>query len=400
MTFFSKTLKLVVATLLEPQINSLLRSVHMVRNLGAKLGDNIVAAAIVSALPNSLAMLKTILANSTKECSPIELKARILGDEQCRIRESGIGATAFFTKASKKTKESKDKEKEKAKKHCTHCDICGHDVSECRKLKKEQEAEGTAKAQTSSMPTSANPKVNAPKDSTTTSANVATALSSNQHVVCLFKAVAQMPAKGSMITPQNAAMALSTTELVIHLFMALTLVGGTNALSATPLANIKHEWITDLGASHTMCSNRSWFTQFSPLSPPIEVALGDNSIIPATGMGRVHMRMQANNQWNEVILQDVLFMPDLHGNLLSVTQLTAQGGEIRFKDHFCRIYCKDELTGKGTRQGDLYVMDTKTVGVAMAYIAEVNRLPEEGEEIESDIPTMSTSSKAMLSTWH
>ena len=144
-----------------------------------KLGDDIVAAAIVSALPNSLAMLKTILANSTEECSPIELKARILGDEQCQIRESGIRATAFFTKASKKTKESKDKEKEKAKKHCTHCDIRGHDISECRKLKKEQETEGMAKAQTSLMPTSVNPKVNAPKDSTTASANVATALSSN-----------------------------------------------------------------------------------------------------------------------------------------------------------------------------------------------------------------------------
>src|SRR5258707_6846033 len=45
-------------------------------------------------------------------------------------------------------------------------------------------------------------------------------------------------------------------------------------------------------------------------------------------------------------------------------------------------------------------METKTVGVARAYIAEVGDLPKEGDEIGADTPTMSTSSKAMLSTWH
>ncbi len=45
-------------------------------------------------------------------------------------------------------------------------------------------------------------------------------------------------------------------------------------------------------------------------------------------------------------------------------------------------------------------METKTVGVARAYIAEVGDLPKEGDEIGADTPTMSTSSKVTLSTWH
>ncbi len=156
----------------------------------------------------------------------------------------------------------------------------------------------------------------------------------------------------------------------------------------------------DSGASRTMCSNRSWFSQYAPLSPPIDVALGNSSIIHAIGIGRVHTCMHAAGKWNDVVLQDVLFVPDLHGNLLSVAQLTSRGIEIRFKDHFCRILQNDEVTGEGTHQGDLYVMETKTVGVTRAYIAEVGDLPKEGDEIGADTPTMSTSSKATLSTWH
>jgi LTR polyprotein gag-polypeptide-like protein len=42
---------------LEPQINSLLQSVHAAKNLGSNLGDDIVASTIISALPASLRTL-------------------------------------------------------------------------------------------------------------------------------------------------------------------------------------------------------------------------------------------------------------------------------------------------------------------------------------------------------
>jgi len=93
-------------------------------------------------------------------------------------------------------------------------------------------------------------------------------------------------------------------------------------------------------------------------------------------------------------------MPDLHGNLLSVAQLTSQGVEIRFIDHFCRIFQNGEITCEGMRQGDLYIMDTKTIGVARAYVAQVSDLPKEGDELDTGTPIMSTGSKATLRTWH
>jgi len=104
----------------------------MMRQLVGVVGlqmHHVVGCDVERTLLNSLGTLKTILANSIVEPTPAEVKVQILNDEQCRIHKSGAGATAFFTKASKKTKESK--EKEKGKKHCTHCDIYGHDVSNC-----------------------------------------------------------------------------------------------------------------------------------------------------------------------------------------------------------------------------------------------------------------------------
>ncbi len=68
---------------LEPQINSLLQSVHVVQNLGSKIGDDVVVTAIILALLNSLGTLKTILANSTVEPMLAEVKAQILNDKQC-----------------------------------------------------------------------------------------------------------------------------------------------------------------------------------------------------------------------------------------------------------------------------------------------------------------------------
>jgi LTR polyprotein gag-polypeptide-like protein len=105
---------------LEPQINSLLCLVHAVKNLGWNLGDDVIVPVIILALPASLGTLKTVLANASEEPFLAELKAQILANEQHWICESGIGKTAFFTKAAKKTK---DKDNKKVKKCCTHCNI-------------------------------------------------------------------------------------------------------------------------------------------------------------------------------------------------------------------------------------------------------------------------------------
>jgi hypothetical protein len=169
---------------LQPQINNILLAASKVTTLGLSLDDKLVAFAIISSLPSSMATLKKILSNTKPSDMTTEnVMSQIVLDEQQRVRESGTSASAFFAKISKKGKGPKDKSADKAKKQCTHCKFRGHNVKECRKLKKEKEEAKEAKGGTTESP---------PKPASTVTAKVAVA-NSGDEIVHLFSATAAEP---------------------------------------------------------------------------------------------------------------------------------------------------------------------------------------------------------------
>jgi len=309
--------------------------------------------------------LKKILSNSKpSDMTTDHVMSQIVLDEQQRVRESGTTATAFFAKIAKKGKWKDDKSGEKGKKRCTHCKLRGHDVSECRKLKREKEQQDT-KSSTASTP---------PKPAA--SAKVAVADSSDD-VVHVFSAAAADP------VPRN--------DIVFAL----------GAYSGQSIQN----WIIDSGASRTMSCNREWFYSFTTLARPIRVTLGDDSTIHATGVGRIPVRMRANGHWSNAVLQDVLFVPELNGNLLSVAHLTQRGADIRFTGEGCQLYTQTgQLTCSGQLRGKLYVMDMRTVVPERAHVAPIEAFPAEGEDFpvaaETALVARSSTSKADVDTWH
>ena len=60
-----------------------------------------------------------------------------------------------------------------------------------------------------------------------------------------------------------------------------------------------------------MCSEREWFIHFT-LATPVNIVLGDNSAIHGTGVGRIAVQMRAQGRWCRAVLQDVLYVPELH----------------------------------------------------------------------------------------
>jgi len=184
------------------------------------------------------------------------------------------------------------------------CNIRGHDVSECRKLKKEQEGKATTP--------------NSKRGQPTASARVAVAdTTSGESTVQLFTARAEPPpsytASGSDTVWLLTARAEPPPPFadVVHAFRS----------HPTPALDLVQHWIIDSGASRTMSCHREWFFHFTPLATPIPVVLGDDSSIVASGVGRIHVEMRANGSMHRSVLQDVLYVPGLQGNLLSVAQL-------------------------------------------------------------------------------
>ena len=90
---------------LEPQIQELLWTARMLSNAGLGFQDNLIALAIIMSLPPSLSTLRTILFHTEEsKLSSQDVLSKIIVDEQRRIRNSGVDATAYFANAARKGK--------------------------------------------------------------------------------------------------------------------------------------------------------------------------------------------------------------------------------------------------------------------------------------------------------
>lgn len=111
-----------------------------------------------------------------------------------------------------------------------------------------------------------------------------------------------------------------------------------------------------------MTGQREWFTTFEHLPPnSVEVILGDDHIIPATGIGLIKVKLSDGSSH---VMQRVLYVPKLRRNLFSLSVVAKNGGKVILEDEFAMVYGgidKSILLSTGTLvQKALYQMDFKT----------------------------------------
>jgi hypothetical protein len=83
--------------------------------------------------------------------------------------------------------------------------------------------------------------------------------------------------------------------------------------------------IIDSGASSHIVPHRSWFRTYRPLQPPRLVTLGDNSNTMAIGIGTVPIISKASGTTYEIVLSNVLLIPEFRISLSSVNRLASAG---------------------------------------------------------------------------
>lgn len=117
------------------------------------------------------------------------------------------------------------------------------------------------------------------------------------------------------------------------------------------------EWTSDTGASNHMTGKPSMLSNIRQYSGTNSVLIGDGSSLPILGIGDSFI-----NQKNITLpLHDVLLVPDLTKNMLSVSQLTKQ---FPITCEFSNVdFCvKERETGEPMitkrRKGDLYVLSS------------------------------------------
>ena len=79
-----------------------------------------------------------------------------------------------------------------------------------------------------------------------------------------------------------------------------------------------------------MTYSRDVFSDYVQLKTPRIVRMANNGLAYGFGIGNVHVRVFTDNLRVEtLVLSDVLYVPDLAGNLISVSQLQDKGIMVR-----------------------------------------------------------------------
>ena len=87
-----------------------------------------------------------------------------------------------------------------------------------------------------------------------------------------------------------------------------------------------------------MCNDRKQFVEFCSLNHPVEVTLGDGHALEAFGRGIVILEMKLpDGKTKSCRTRDVLYVPKLSYNLLSVSRAADAGKMTKFNESSCQI---------------------------------------------------------------
>lgn len=110
------------------------------------------------------------------------------------------------------------------------------------------------------------------------------------------------------------------------------------------MGNWDYSWCFDSGASSHMCNDLSLFTTFSDYDTK-EVYVANGSSVEAQGVGTVNLKIFIDDGKSmNVNINNVLYVPELDENLISVFKLTKGGFTVLFQNDECfLIKGKDEV---------------------------------------------------------
>lgn len=128
------------------------------------------------------------------------------------------------------------------------------------------------------------------------------------------------------------------------------------ALAALTLDNgvVDADWIADSGASHHMTGNKFILDNFKEYSGMDSIAIGDGSSLSINGIGSTSIK-----QKHCLPVSDVLVVPDLKQNLLSISQIT-DDFPVNCEFSNKSVCVKDRKTGQilltGPKKHNLYTL--------------------------------------------
>ena len=131
----------------------------------------------------------------------------------------------------------------------------------------------------------------------------------------------------------------------------------------------------DSGATKHMCCNKDLFSELIEIRGASEIKVGDGRCLQTAGIGKVSLKIKLpGNKLSSFELVNVLFVPELAYNLISVSTLTKAGKITSFYRKSCEIFDhQNELLAVANKRGELYFMNLATDDYANAASTCVNK---------------------------
>ena len=115
--------------------------------------------------------------------------------------------------------------------------------------------------------------------------------------------------------------------------------------------------VIDSGASCHMMADKTLFSSVTSVEPRI-IALGDGNKIHADKMGRVNVpTLESEHSTKSLVLNRVLYVPDLDTNLISCAALDMDGYTTYFGNSRCEIRLNDKVMCTGKLLDGLYALE-------------------------------------------
>ena len=129
------------------------------------------------------------------------------------------------------------------------------------------------------------------------------------------------------------------------------------------------KWIMDLGAYKHMTLYRTAINTCEIITPR-NVQLNDKNVLQNLGMGSIVVKIILENKINQIHIKDMLNIPKLYVNLLSINKLVSDGLKIQFNLNECIVKsCDGEVIVIAPRERKLYAINFVNV-----HEAEVTNL--------------------------
>ncbi len=132
-------------------------------------------------------------------------------------------------------------------------------------------------------------------------------------------------------------------------------------------------WVVDSGASDHMCHDASMFHELRDSAKAKHIMVADGTELEVKGEGTIYAKSwrKSDDGAPEWEMKNVLYVPDLEVNLLSVSTLTEEGYTINFDKKVFNIKKDQEQFAKLGRLGGLYVtwLENSAASTASAMAA-------------------------------